>query len=426
MKQFIFFIFGLLVFNVQSQTFTLIEKNKHTTALFNYEDPLSLMGLIYNNVDRFVSSYEQEGQAIQIKAFSSEGIKRLNLNKSEFISVETRPNPIEIYTGFGGDNISLQKSDESFEDWYLNLSQFLEDDTFLPNKQFIQSVWEKTKIGDYLSETKLYYFDVRNIDLLILEATEEDTIIHFAKKMADYSKRIIVASISKYNLMNIFGYSVPKMVDKTFTNQILEELKTKQLQKYENCLKEYFEDNNSIFDIAQHNVGLVSISPYINANYWERTLQIAKDLTIEQKLEYFNLGKVWSCKQEVPDDLLLYTNYGELVQITKDNSPSFRTYFNKLQYEGEFTLSEEAISKLEKKWQETQVGSTLTQDLKTNYLWWDFDNPELLIDYQFQEFQDNNVLKLIPTGIFIVKDLPTINKKINAMYFDLTDELQEL
>lgn len=402
-----------------SQSYTIIEKSKSTEALFDYNNPLSLVSLAYNNAGLFVENNFEEGNSLRIDAFKKSDLEQYNISKNELIEVETRGTDYLLYTGYG-DDIILTKTEENFDSWFDFQKTFLEDASMMPSKEFMKEMWDNTVVGSYLKHKEKRFFDLRNIDLIILQNEVEDTIVHFAKKLKNYEKRVIVASVSKRDLLNVLNFSVQVKADKALTKSIWEALRTSQLKSYETCLKEYFDEPNRIFEQYAFYSGMMKIKPINEASIWERTLEFSTDLDPVKKMDYLHFGKLWECKQERADILTLITNYGEPIEIVRDENPSLANYLNYNFPEG-FSFSSSEMSNLEALWANTPIGENLKTPLRTSYYWWDFEEPEMLIDYRFINNSDVSNPQLTPAMIYFVKDLPSINKKVTTMRFDLRD-----
>ena len=409
----------LTCFRGFSQTFTVIEKNKSTAAIFDYNNPLSLLSLVYNNVNLFTENTFDEGKSLKIDAFKKSDLEQYAISKDELLQVETRGNEYLSYT-YMGDNMNLAKTNENFDTWYEKLINVAEDDALIPGKDFLKEIWDNTSVGNALMSSEKRFFDVREIDLLILQNDAEDTIVHFAKKLKNYEKRVIVASLSKRNLLDVLNFSVQVKAKKEIINAVWEELRNVQLKAYEDCLKEFYDEPNRIFDQYTFYNGMVKIKPIKESSIWERTLEFSTDLEPVKKMEYLHFGKLWGCKQERPEILNFMSMDGEPFQIIRDENPTFATYItNKFSDGLDFSISE--IAELEQNWAKTAIGDYLTSPLRTSNFWWDFEEPEMLIDYRFSETSETSGQILAPVMLYFVKDLPSINKKVTTMRFDLRD-----
>lgn len=407
-------------FSVFSQTFTVIEKNKSTAAIFDYNNPLSLVSLINNNANLFVENTSDQGQTLRIDAFTTSDLEKYNISKEELIKAETRGVDFQLYTGLG-DDMTLIKTDEAFDSWYENLTHFVEDISLMPTKEFLKEMWDNTTVGYNLQSKEKRYFDTRDIDLVILQSEAEDTIVHFANKLKNYEKRVIVASISKRNLLDLMSYSVQVKAKKEVTKTAWEALRFKQLNAYESCLKEFYEEPNRIFEQFGYFNGLVKIDPIRESSIWERSLEFSTDLAPAKKMEYLHFGKLWECNQERPEKLEIFLSSGENVYVVKDRTPLFSDFLNFNYPEDVLGINSSGPEENQKLWEKTNIEDYVMLPLKTSYFWWDFDEPEMLIDYRFMETSETSGIILKPVTLYFVKDLPTINKKVITMRFDVQD-----
>ncbi len=418
MKHFIhaLFLISTSIFGF-GQTFTIIEKSTATKALFDYTNPLSLVSLVYNNASLFADNKFEVGNSFRIDAFEKAELEQYNISKDELLEAETRGRQFLLYTGYGDDMV-LSKTDENFDSWYENQKAFLESPSLMPSKEFLKEMWDSTEVGGYLNLKEKRFFDVRDIDLLVVQNNVEDTLVHFAKKLKNYEKRVIVASIPMRELLNLMNFSVQVKANKVLTQTIWETLRSSQLKSYEECLKEYFDEPKSVFEQFAFYNGMAKINPIKESSIWERTLEFSTDLEPAQKMKYLHFGKLWECKQERPEILNLFSMYGEQVQIVRDESTSLANYLSYNYPEG-FELPPAEMSKLESIWKNTPIGENLKSPLRTSYFWWDFEDPEMLVDYRF--VSDTESLQLRPVMLYFVKDVPSINKKVTTMRFDLRD-----
>lgn len=407
-----------------SQTFTVIEKSKSTAAIFDYSNPLSLVSLVYNNASLFVDNTFDEGRSFKIDAFKKSDLEQYTISKEELLQAETRGSQYLMYTGLG-DDIALIKTSDNFDSWFENQKSLLEDVSIVPSKEYIKEMWDKAAIGNALMSSEQLFFDLRGIDLLILQNDTEDTLVHFAKKLKNYEKRVIVASISKRNLLDMLNFSVQVKAKKELTTAVWEALRDEQLKAYESCLKEYRDEPNLIFEQYSSYNGMVKINPIKEASIWERTLEFSTDLEPEKKMEYLHFGKLWTCKQERAEIFDFITMNGESIQIIKEQIATFKEYLS-IYSPGDFLFSPSEYENIEHIWENTPIGEYLMSPLKTSYFWWDFEEPEMLIDYRFRETSETSGQLLTPVTLYFVKDLPSINKKVTTMRFELNDAYAQM
>jgi hypothetical protein len=255
--------------------------------------------------------------------------------------------------------------------------------------------------------------------LLVVENKEEDTLIHFARKIKGFDKRIIVASVPKAFLYLLSLYSVQAKATKEISKLAWDELRKIQVKEHQNCLKEFDDQLKNPLIVSPYLYPLVDIFPFSESSIWERTLDFTKNLPLETKIKNMNLGAVLSCEQKT-NDPLLYTIEGNEIQIMKDNSPNFKAYFSKNENFGIY-LTPQKIEEIEAIWNKTKEGDYLINDLKKKYFWWDFDNPELIIDYRFIYESEIDDFVLKPTELYFIKENSNGSKKNVLMQFTIFD-----
>lgn len=377
-----------------------------------------MLGLVYNNVELFASPYFLDGQALAISGFKAKDLENYKIPKSDLLQVEC---PGLIYQFFNGyeNGATLTKTTDDFDSWYKEQLKQVESIDLLPEKENLKTIWSNTKVGDQLKIGEGIYFDVREIDLLVVENKEEDTLIHFARKIKGFDKRIIVASVPKAFLYLLSLYSVQAKATKEISKLAWDELRKIQVKEHQNCLKEFDDQLKNPLIVSPYLYPLVDIFPFSESSIWERTLDFTKNLPLETKIKNMNLGAVLSCEQKT-NDPLLYTIEGNEIQIMKDNSPNFKAYFSKNENFGIY-LTPQKIEEIEAIWNKTKEGDYLINDLKKKYFWWDFDNPELIIDYRFIYESEIDDFVLKPTELYFIKENSNGSKKNVLMQFTIFD-----
>ena len=225
-----------------SQEFIVFENNKKNKALFDYNDPNSLVSMLVQNRDKIIVSMENDGYT---------KINEYSLHPTEGMpSISVRGQKWEIE----GDDENLTRKiltrdskDESFESWYNRLTTGEDKDIYAPltrtNKHDLQHQYEKCGDNQPISfPNETGYYDLNQIDLIITDSTD----IYFARKSPYETKHFICLQLKLEELSNLERVDY---LNESISKTVISKIREYQLQKMaidttewpSYCLEEYYQ-----------------------------------------------------------------------------------------------------------------------------------------------------------------------------------------
>ena len=234
MKNLIIFTFLFSSF-VQAQTFTIFENNKKNKALFDYNDPNSLVSMLVQNQGLIIASDEIPCELSSEGFYSIDGLKNYAL-RGEWWEIE-------------GDDanatrtILMRYSDsESFDDWYTRLTTQGYAPDYDPevfgaltrtDKLILEKQYNSAEVGFAIKRPPVNcYYDVQDIELIIIYANK----IYFARKSAYENKFFICLQSTLEELAQLSRFDY---LNEELSNKITVKLREFQLQKREIDTPEY-------------------------------------------------------------------------------------------------------------------------------------------------------------------------------------------
>ena len=199
MKKLIIFLFLSNI--VLAQKYVVFENNKKNKALFDYNDPNSLVSMLVQNKEKIISQNRFEMISNGNSEYSMHPIDAL----SSF-SVSGEPWSYEVVPDgeFDPVSVTLMRDDdnESFETWFERLTTNGADEQRGPelyqvlkniNQLQLHAQYERAKGGMLLKfPDNVGYYEVNNIDLIIADSST----IYFAKKSPYENKHFICLKLS--------------------------------------------------------------------------------------------------------------------------------------------------------------------------------------------------------------------------------------
>ncbi len=365
---------------VQAQTFTIFENNKKNKALFDYNDPNSLVSMLVQNQGLITNLGSSDGV---LKGLSIESFHTIDGLKNYALPGE--PWEIEGDDENATRTILMRDSDsESFDDWFNRLTTQGKEPDFDPavfgpltrtNKIELEQQYNLAPASLIVRRPPLInYYDVNDIELIILN-TEN---VYFAKKSQYENKYYICLqlTLNEINQLGRFDY-LNEDISKKITSKLRE------------------------FQLAKREIDGPEYPVYAISDYWKpyRYSNLFDDFN-EDEFKYYN--KSSSIKRILPgasweiegDD----EDYTKSILYRESKQESFEAWFTRLTTQGNApNYNPEifgALSRISEK------GTISLQSLKTQYeacgenqslrfpdleltYWVDYPNPALYLKRNF-------------------------------------------
>ncbi len=233
MRNLIIFTFLFSSF-VQAQTFTIFENNKKNKALFDYNDPNSLVSMLVQNQGLITS----DGLQCEL---SSEGFYSIDGLKNYALSGEHWE--IEGDDANATKTVLLRNSDsESFDDWFTRLTTQGDVPDYDPevfgaltrtDKLILEKQYNSALVGLSIKLPPVNcYYDVHDIELIFVNANN----IYFAQKSAYENKFFICLQLTLEELAQLGRFDY---LNEELSKKITGKLREFQLQKREIDSPEY-------------------------------------------------------------------------------------------------------------------------------------------------------------------------------------------
>jgi hypothetical protein len=300
MKKLIIFLFLSNI--VLAQKYVVFENNKKNKALFDYNDPNSLVSMLVQSQAKIISFISPNSNSTDIDEYSIHPIDGM-LNYSKM-----PPTEWEIE----GDDINRTKiflyreSDyESFEQWFYRLTTKgtePENDPLIfgallrIDKLVLENQYNEAKAGEILFFPKiLAYYDIFNITKIIISSDK----IYFAKKSPYENKYLICLELylDKLSLLGRTDY-----LNNNVTKDICSKLRKYQLEKMKDETSE--EQKYSLSKYYSYNGKFNEQRGELFKDYDENEFNMYKNNTISKTFT----GSKWIIKSIVGDILTLTRN----------------------------------------------------------------------------------------------------------------------
>ena len=192
-------IFLLFLANVAfSQKYVVFENNKKNKALFDYNDPNSLVSMLVQSRDKIIANNTRDGMI-------TTGANEYSLHPIDGLSSFSVLGPVWEIEGDDNDAtrlILVRYSDsESFEDWFKRLTKTGVEPENNPDifgsltrmdKNILRNQYEKCTANQPLRfPNEIGYYDLNHIDLIVADSSK----IYFARKSPYENKHFICLNL---------------------------------------------------------------------------------------------------------------------------------------------------------------------------------------------------------------------------------------
>jgi hypothetical protein len=359
---------------VQAQSFTIFENNKKNKALFDYNDPNSLVSMLVQNQGLLTNSGCNDGL---IKGLSNESLHSVEGLKS--FSCSGEPWQIEGDDENATKTILMRDSEsESFDEWFKRLTtKGVEPDNnpsvfgslIRTDKLILAQQYNLAPAGFSIKRPPLIgYYEVNDIDLIILNANN----IYFAKKSLYENKYFICLQLTLEELCQLGRFD---FLNEDLSKKITSKLREFQLAKREIDAPEYPTYAISEYWNPYHQANLFDDFNEDEFKYYKKSSSIKR---------IFQLG-IWEIEGDDEDAT-------KSVLIRDSKEESFEDWYKRLttrgvtpdfnpEMFGSLTRMDKNILKAQ--YEITQENNALKmRDIEATY-WVDYPNPALYLKRNF-------------------------------------------
>lgn len=417
MKAIFFNLFILvLIGNTFAQQFTIFENNEKNKSLFDYSDPHSLVSILLQNKHVF----EKISDVCSILNFiPSDGMFQTRISGP----------PIEFESS-KSDGIFLTKQNENecFEDWYNNLlsrpDSLYYDGLKIIDKERLKSIYNNTKEQHSLRwEPQLSYFDLRNIDCIIMDSSK----IYLARKSALENKKQIVFSCAIESILNLnfsnyssgyisddaiqLSHYIESNVSKNLSKKLSEFQLKRMAQDTLDINNSYNLNQNSYYTFLK-NEGLVEYDDFESDDSKAFNLFKRKNLLISKVKD----GGDWVIENFISSDDSL--DYWETRTLYRDSEQeTFEAWYNRLIFEGDSfdkrpkayeLLAQEPFELLKKQYEKTKAGNVIKRPSREIIYWIDYPDPAVYIQCGIKKNTVDNSFQIKPNTIIYTEKINNI------------------
>lgn len=235
MKKIILFLFLSNI--VLAQKYVVFENNKKNKALFDYNDPNSLVSMLVQNREKIIENNTRDGMI-------TTGVNEYSVHPIDGLSSFSVLGPSwKIERLNTGDSwlIMRESVNENFEDWYTRLTTIGDSIVYDPadyealtriDKSVLKKQYDICAAHQSLRlPNEIGYYDLNHIDLIIADSLN----IYFARKSPYENKHFICLNLKIDELKGLERLDyLNETISKTITSKLREhQLKKKELETAE-------------------------------------------------------------------------------------------------------------------------------------------------------------------------------------------------
>ncbi len=373
---FAFFVSSLT--SLLAQRFVVIEKKNASQSVFDYNDQLSLMGLLNNNIGS-LKNYIRDSYEYSYRNNLDYGLKDGSEMKeyesilNEFEKFEVRKDLKIPRMSDPEDTLLIVRTDQTLQ---VFLDSILAAD---PDYESLLAIdrnkltrwWEATNVGTIVKVRTEKQFCIKGIDLILIQINETDSsdlkIVHFCRSIKEGEKKQVVFSIQMDELLSMInnggayndGFNTLFKLSAPISKEMYNVFRKKQFDAYGNCESTSY--------------------------YWLDYFNDFAYLPEESKLiEQFDAGpltiyeKEYRCKEEIgeylrlprlsdPEDTLFLAKTNQTIQEFLDSAIAVEP-----DYESLLWVDNE---KLAQWWGQTKINDFVRKDLQEIIYWRDIEEP---------------------------------------------------
>jgi hypothetical protein len=426
-KTILFTFFVSTLTSLLAQRFVVIEKNNTSQSVFDYNDQLSLMGLLNNNIGS-LKDYIRESYEYSHRNNLDYGLK----DESEMKEYESILNEFEKFVvrkdlkiprmSDPEDTLLIVRTDQTLQVFLDSVIAADADyESLLAiDRNKLTRWWEATNEGSIVKVRTEKQFCIKGIDLILIQINDTDSsdlkFIHFCRSIKEGEKKQVVFSIPMDELLSMIndgdgyneGFNTLFKLNAPISKELYNFFRKKQFDTYGKCENisyywwDYFNDFASLPEesclMNQFDAGSLPI--------YEKEYRCKEEIG-----EYLRLPRLSD-----PEDTLFLARTNQTFQVFLDSAIAADP-----DYELLLTVDQD---KLNSWWEQTKINDFVRKDLQEIIYWRDIEEPNA---YALMAWSDGkNVVRNL---LFTKENIATSKQSIflNFSSYNLSEvELKDI
>ena len=367
---FAFFVSSLT--SLLAQRFVVIEKNNASQSVFDYNDQLSLMGLLNNNIgslkDYIRESYEYSHRNnLDYGLKDGPEMKEYESILNEFEKFVVRKDLKIPRMSDPEDTLLIVRTEQTLQ-VFLDSVMAADPDyesLLAIDKNKLTRWWEATNVGTIVKVRTEKQFCIKGIDLILIEINETDSsdlkIVHFCRSIKEGEKKQVVFSIPMWELFdNSYsgGFNTLTKLSPTLTKKLFTAFRKKQFDAYNDCTNaSYFGEDFNDFASLPEESNLMNQFDAGPLPIFEKEYRCKEEIG-----EYLRLPRLSD-----PEDTLFLARTNQTIQEFLDSAITADP-----DYELLLTVDRD---KLKSWWEQTKINDFVRKDLQEIIYWRDIEEP---------------------------------------------------
>ena len=370
---FAFFVSSLT--SLLAQRFVVIEKNNASQSVFDYNDQLSLMGLLNNNIgllkDHIRDSYENSFyNNLDYGLKDGSEMKEYESILNDFEKFVVRK-PLKIARiSDPEDTIDIVKTNQTLQ---VFLDSVIAAD---PDYESLLAIdrnkltrwWEATNVDLIVKVRTEKQFCIKGIDLILIQINETESydskIVHFCRSIREGEKKQVVFSIPMDELLSMMndgneyneGFNTLFKLSAPLSKEFYDNFRKKQFDAYGDC------------------ANVSNFGEYFNYFYLPEESKLMKEF---DAAESFNFKKEYRCQEQGNvlkfdrwsdvEDSIIVVRTDQTLQVFLDSAITADP-----DYELLLTVDRD---KLNSWWEQTKINDLVRKDIQEIIYWRDIEDP---------------------------------------------------
>jgi hypothetical protein len=359
-----------------AQRFVVIEKNSASQSVFDYNDQLSLMGLLNNNIgslkDYIRDSYEYSYRNnLDYGLKDGSEMKEYESILNEFEKFEVRKDLKIPRMSDPEDTLLIVRTDQTLQVFLDSVIAADPDyESLLAiDKNKLSRWWEAANVGTIVKVRTEKQFCIKGIDLILIQINETDSsnarIVHFCRSIKEGEKKQVVFSIPMEELFNNSysgGFNTLVKLNPPLTKKLYKAFRKKQFVAYNDCANaSYFGEDFNDFASLPEESNLMNQFDAGSLPIYEKEYRCKEEIG-----EYLRLPRLSD-----PEDTLFLARTNQTIQVFLDSAIAADP-----DYELLLTVDPD---KLNSWWEQTKINDFVRKDLQEIIYWRDIEEPNAYV-----------------------------------------------
>ena len=412
----IFFFINLT--SVLAQRFVVIEKNDISQSVFDYNDQLSLMGLLNNNIgslkDHIRDSYEYSNRNnLDYGLKDGSEMKEYESIRNEFEKFEVRKDLKILRISDPEDSIIVVRTNQTLQVFLDSVIAADADYELLLaiDRNELTRWWEAANVGTIVKVRTEKQFCIKGIDLILIQINETESydskIVHFCRSIREGEKKQVVFSIPMDELLSMMndgneyneGFNTLFKLSAPLSKEFYDNFRKKQFDAYGDCANvsnfgEYF----SYFYLPEESKLMKEFDAAESSNF-------KKEYRCQEQGEVLKFTRMSD-----PEDSIIVVRTNQTLQEFLDSAITADFDYLSL-----LSVDKEMLTRW---WEAVNISQVVRKDMQEIIYWRDIEEPNA---YAFMNWSGNkNMVQYI---LFTKENKATSKQSIilNFSSYNLTE-----